>query len=149
MFDPKSHTEAQTAKGLAKRMAEKAISLDGTCTGEHGVGVGKMDLLTKEMGDGSIKVLFLDKILLCIMVIVNEEHQACDGPAKYSQSWKSAPHETASNQQETSSCAMSLACQCYYCTFSSCALWIAMRDFKVLLRFRFSKKVYGIVVVYG
>ena len=31
-------------------MAEKAISLGGTCTGEHGIGTGKKELLKKELG---------------------------------------------------------------------------------------------------
>jgi D-lactate dehydrogenase (cytochrome) len=37
--------------------AKIAISLGGTCTGEHGVGSGKKALMAKEMGDGSMSVM--------------------------------------------------------------------------------------------
>ncbi|UWP93295.1 FAD-binding protein [Aliiroseovarius crassostreae] len=39
-----------TAKGLVKRMADRAISLGGTITGEHGVGMGKLGLMEAEHG---------------------------------------------------------------------------------------------------
>ncbi len=35
----------------------KAISLDGTCTGEHGIGLGKMELLEKEVGEVGISTM--------------------------------------------------------------------------------------------
>ncbi len=38
-------------------MAERAIHLGGTCTGEHGVGIGKKELLRLEMGDDTIQVM--------------------------------------------------------------------------------------------
>ena len=41
--------EVQLAKNLSAKMALKAISLGGTCTGEHGIGVGKKELLKAEM----------------------------------------------------------------------------------------------------
>jgi D-lactate dehydrogenase (cytochrome) len=44
--------ELKTAKALARRMAERAIRLGGTMTGEHGVGMGKKDLMAMEHGDG-------------------------------------------------------------------------------------------------
>ena len=31
-------------------MARRAIGMDGTCTGEHGVGLGKRELLVEELG---------------------------------------------------------------------------------------------------
>ncbi|HQU69986.1 MAG TPA: FAD-linked oxidase C-terminal domain-containing protein [Albidovulum sp.] len=42
--------ELKTAKALARRMAERAIRLGGTMTGEHGVGMGKKDLMAMEHG---------------------------------------------------------------------------------------------------
>lgn len=44
--------EADTAKALARRMAERALRLGGTITGEHGVGFGKLPLMAAEHGAG-------------------------------------------------------------------------------------------------
>ncbi len=44
--------ELKTAKALARRMAERALRLGGTITGEHGVGMGKKDLMELEHGAG-------------------------------------------------------------------------------------------------
>jgi D-lactate dehydrogenase (cytochrome) len=38
------------ANSAITRLAERAIRMDGTCTGEHGVGQGKMDYLDGELG---------------------------------------------------------------------------------------------------
>jgi D-lactate dehydrogenase (cytochrome) len=43
-------TEAAVAKALATRMAERALRLGGTITGEHGVGFGKLPLMAAEHG---------------------------------------------------------------------------------------------------
>ncbi|KAJ7054125.1 FAD-linked oxidase-like protein [Mycena amicta] len=39
------------------RMVERAIQLDGTCTGEHGVGVGKREFLVEELGAGTVGLM--------------------------------------------------------------------------------------------
>jgi len=44
--------EAAAAKALAQRMAERALRLGGTITGEHGVGFGKRGLMAAEHGAG-------------------------------------------------------------------------------------------------
>ncbi|KZS99897.1 uncharacterized protein LAESUDRAFT_765110 [Laetiporus sulphureus 93-53] len=46
--------ELEVARQLADRMAERAIALEGTCTGEHGVGIGKRKYLKQELGEGTI-----------------------------------------------------------------------------------------------
>ena len=33
-------------------MINRAIGMDGTCTGEHGIGIGKREYLEKELGEG-------------------------------------------------------------------------------------------------
>ncbi|HHH89464.1 MAG TPA: FAD-binding protein [Aliiroseovarius sp.] len=43
--------ELAEAKTLAKRMSERALRLGGTITGEHGVGMGKLDLMAAEHGE--------------------------------------------------------------------------------------------------
>jgi hypothetical protein len=38
-------------------MVHRAIRLDGTCTGEHGVGVGKIEYLNEELGEGTVGLM--------------------------------------------------------------------------------------------
>ncbi|MEM6409410.1 MAG: FAD-linked oxidase C-terminal domain-containing protein, partial [Pseudomonadota bacterium] len=51
MMDPDSPEELNEAKRLADRMAERALEMGGTVTGEHGVGMGKMKYMTREHGE--------------------------------------------------------------------------------------------------
>ncbi|MCB0142580.1 MAG: hypothetical protein KDE50_21945, partial [Caldilineaceae bacterium] len=39
------------------RVVQKAIALDGTCTGEHGVGIGKQQYLVHEHGAAAVEVM--------------------------------------------------------------------------------------------
>ncbi|MCX7287349.1 MAG: 2-hydroxy-acid oxidase, partial [Rhodobacterales bacterium] len=50
LVDPASGNEVVAAKALAVRMAERALRLGGTITGEHGIGFGKRDLMAAEHG---------------------------------------------------------------------------------------------------
>ena len=43
--------ELEEAERLNGRLIERALSMDGTCTGEHGVGLGKMKYMYREHGD--------------------------------------------------------------------------------------------------
>jgi D-lactate dehydrogenase (cytochrome) len=51
MLDPEKPEELAEATRINDRMVERAIAMDGTCTGEHGVGYGKMDFLIAEHGE--------------------------------------------------------------------------------------------------
>lgn len=51
LIDPQNAAERERATEIATRMTDRALSLGGTCTGEHGVGMGKMRSLEKEHGD--------------------------------------------------------------------------------------------------
>ncbi|KAK3608029.1 hypothetical protein CHS0354_031015 [Potamilus streckersoni] len=44
-------------KDVSHKMALLALELDGTCTGEHGIGQGKRELLEREIGESGIKVM--------------------------------------------------------------------------------------------
>ncbi|MGE3832083.1 MAG: FAD-binding oxidoreductase [Parvibaculaceae bacterium] len=44
--------DVKKVKGFYERLINRAIDMDGTCTGEHGVGSGKMPFLEKEHGAG-------------------------------------------------------------------------------------------------
>ncbi|MGH8802049.1 MAG: FAD-linked oxidase C-terminal domain-containing protein, partial [Casimicrobiaceae bacterium] len=51
VFDPKRPGDRDKAEGLARRASLRAIGMDGTCTGEHGIGVHKLDALVAEHGE--------------------------------------------------------------------------------------------------
>ena len=51
IIDPDQPAELEEAKRLNDRMVMRALALGGTCTGEHGIGYGKLDFLTAEHGD--------------------------------------------------------------------------------------------------
>ena len=38
-------------------MVHRAIQLDGTCSGEHGVGLGKVEYLESELGQGTVGLM--------------------------------------------------------------------------------------------
>jgi D-lactate dehydrogenase (cytochrome) len=50
VLDPASETELNEARRLNDRMIVRALAMGGTCTGEHGVGVGKRKYLDAEHG---------------------------------------------------------------------------------------------------
>ncbi|MGQ0568508.1 MAG: FAD-binding oxidoreductase [Armatimonadota bacterium] len=52
LVDPDNPAEMAEAKRLNERMVMRAIAMSGTCTGEHGVGYGKMGFLEAEHGEG-------------------------------------------------------------------------------------------------
>jgi len=54
MNDPLDY---KRGRDLANRIAERALALDGTCTGEHGIGMGKIQHLEKEMGPIGLDVM--------------------------------------------------------------------------------------------
>ena len=51
-----SAEELGRAKAFCDRLARRAIALEGTCTGEHGVGQGKMAFLEEELA-GSVDLM--------------------------------------------------------------------------------------------
>ena len=50
LIDMNDANEVKRAKELNERMVERALAMEGTCTGEHGVGQGKMKYLLAEHG---------------------------------------------------------------------------------------------------
>ena len=51
MIDPRRPEEIAEAGRLNDRMVARALAMEGTSTGEHGVGYGKMDFLVSEHGE--------------------------------------------------------------------------------------------------
>ncbi|MGH6942012.1 FAD-linked oxidase C-terminal domain-containing protein [Hypericibacter sp.] len=50
VIDPNNPAEMETAQRLNERMVHRALAMGGTCTGEHGVGYGKIDFVEAEHG---------------------------------------------------------------------------------------------------
>jgi D-lactate dehydrogenase (cytochrome) len=50
MIDPQQPEEIAEASRLNDRMVARALAMEGTCTGEHGIGYGKMDFMVAEHG---------------------------------------------------------------------------------------------------
>lgn len=51
---PEGH---QLALDLDRKIVARALSLNGSCSGEHGVGMGKLEFLETERGAGSLSVM--------------------------------------------------------------------------------------------
>jgi D-lactate dehydrogenase (cytochrome) len=56
-FDPAVPREVAEAHRLADALVAHALALDGTCTGEHGVGVGKRGYLVPEFGARAVQLM--------------------------------------------------------------------------------------------
>jgi D-lactate dehydrogenase (cytochrome) len=52
LIDPGDSDEVSAAEELNHRLVERAISMEGTCTGEHGIGLRKVDSLMRELPHG-------------------------------------------------------------------------------------------------
>jgi D-lactate dehydrogenase (cytochrome) len=70
MVDPNNPKEVEAVKGFLERLAARAVAMDGTCTGEHGVGQGKRKYLDAEHGAG-VAVMRTIKAALDPMNILN------------------------------------------------------------------------------
>ena len=57
LIDPNKPEELEEAERINQRIVARAIAMDGTCTGEHGVGLHKMDFLIAEHGNDAIDLM--------------------------------------------------------------------------------------------
>uniref|UniRef100_A0A8C6Z3E9 D-lactate dehydrogenase (cytochrome) n=1 Tax=Nothoprocta perdicaria TaxID=30464 RepID=A0A8C6Z3E9_NOTPE len=57
IFDPEDLDETQRIKDFTQRLGRRALALDGTCTGEHGIGLGKRELLREEVGEQGLATM--------------------------------------------------------------------------------------------
>ncbi len=51
IFDPNDPAEVENVKSFNQRLIARALAMDGTCTGEHGIGYGKLDYMEAEHGE--------------------------------------------------------------------------------------------------
>jgi D-lactate dehydrogenase (cytochrome) len=61
VIDPNSPAELKAAEEFNQRLVSRALSMGGTCTGEHGIGTGKMAFLEQEHGSDAIGLMRLLK----------------------------------------------------------------------------------------
>ncbi len=57
LIDPDKPEERETAEALNHKLVSRALQLEGTCTGEHGVGLHKMGFLLDEAGAGAVALM--------------------------------------------------------------------------------------------
>jgi D-lactate dehydrogenase (cytochrome) len=57
LVDPANPAELEEAERLNRRIVERALAMDGTCTGEHGVGLHKIDFLFDEHGQDAVELM--------------------------------------------------------------------------------------------
>jgi D-lactate dehydrogenase (cytochrome) len=63
MLDPDDPKDVAEAERLNGRLVARALAMDGTCTGEHGVGWGKIDFLETEHGEALSVMRMLKKAI--------------------------------------------------------------------------------------
>ena len=71
LVDLADEDEIKRAKGLSSRLVERALAMEGTCTGEHGVGQGKIKYLAAEHGEAALDVMRAIKLALDPRGIMN------------------------------------------------------------------------------
>jgi D-lactate dehydrogenase (cytochrome) len=57
LVNPDDEGEVQAAEGVSQRLMRRAIAHDGTCTGEHGVGLHKIGYLEEEHGAETVDIM--------------------------------------------------------------------------------------------
>ena len=71
MLDLNDRDEIERAEGLLERLVDRALAMDGTCTGEHGIGQGKMKYLNAEHGAPALDAMRAIKRALDPLDILN------------------------------------------------------------------------------
>jgi D-lactate dehydrogenase (cytochrome) len=57
LLDPNDAAECATVEDLNVKMVQRALRLEGTCTGEHGIGLHKMPYLLDEAGPDAVAMM--------------------------------------------------------------------------------------------
>jgi D-lactate dehydrogenase (cytochrome) len=71
LVDMDNPDEIKLAKGFVERLVERALTMEGTCTGEHGVGQGKMKYLEREHGPEALNLMRSLKLAIDPQNIMN------------------------------------------------------------------------------
>jgi D-lactate dehydrogenase (cytochrome) len=57
LVDPDLPAERDLVEALNQRLVTRALAMDGTCTGEHGIGLHKMDFMEQEFNEATLGVM--------------------------------------------------------------------------------------------
>src|SRR5690606_7100680 len=57
LVDPDDRAEIAECERLNAEIGRLAVSMGGTCTGEHGIGLHKIEVLREEAGEGAIGMM--------------------------------------------------------------------------------------------
>ena len=57
IYNRRDSAEKARVEECVKNMVKRAIDMDGTCTGEHGIGCGKKESLVLELGEDTLDVM--------------------------------------------------------------------------------------------
>jgi len=71
LLDPNDPVERAAVERLSEQMVQRALRLEGTCTGEHGIGLHKMGYLVDEAGAGAVAMMRQVKLALDPKNIMN------------------------------------------------------------------------------
>ncbi len=71
LLDPARPDELATAERLSAQMVARALALEGTCTGEHGIGLHKQRFLVDETGEAAVAMMRAVKEVLDPLGIMN------------------------------------------------------------------------------
>jgi len=71
LVDPGNAKDMEEAEWINERVVERALAMEATCTGEHGVGIGKSKFLVREHGAGAVDVMRVIKSALDPLNLLN------------------------------------------------------------------------------
>lgn len=71
LVDPDKPEERLEAERINARIVERALAMEGTCTGEHGIGLHKMEFLRTEQGEDALDVMRAIKCALDPLNLLN------------------------------------------------------------------------------
>jgi len=57
LLDPDNPKEWEESERLNQALVRRALAMDGTCTGEHGVGLHKVEFMREEHGDDALALM--------------------------------------------------------------------------------------------
>lgn len=73
LFEKDNTKEYQEAQRLNRNLLSRAIRMEGSITGEHGIGIGKKEFLVEELGENTVEMMKTIKLALDPKGLMNPE----------------------------------------------------------------------------